>query len=71
MVGKPVVRGTRIPVEVVLYRLAQDLDVDGLFRDYPHLTPEDVRACLRYAGLVLEGEDVFPVMLPRKRPKAS
>jgi uncharacterized protein (DUF433 family) len=46
MAGKPVVRGTRIPVELVLKRLSQDLDVTSLFESYPRLTEEDVRACL-------------------------
>jgi uncharacterized protein (DUF433 family) len=49
MVGKPVVTGTRIPVEFVLKRLAQDLDLATLFAAYPRLTPEDVKACLAYA----------------------
>ena len=49
MVGKPVVRGTRIPVEHVLGRLAENPDLDELFAAYPELTREDVQACLHYA----------------------
>jgi uncharacterized protein (DUF433 family) len=49
LAGKPVVRGTRIPVELVLAKLAASPDLDELFADYPRLTPEDVRACLEYA----------------------
>ena len=49
LVGKPTVRGTRISVELVLKRLAQDLDLAGLFRSYPRLTREDVQACLEFA----------------------
>ncbi len=49
MVGKPVVRGTRIPVEHVLGRLAENPDLSELFAAYPELTREDVKACLRYA----------------------
>jgi uncharacterized protein (DUF433 family) len=49
MVGKPVVRGTRIPVELILEQLAFNLDLDDLFGAYPELTREDVKACLRYA----------------------
>ncbi|HLA81861.1 MAG TPA: DUF433 domain-containing protein, partial [Thermoleophilia bacterium] len=37
MVGKPVIRGTRIPVDLILKRLAQDLDLDELYADYPRL----------------------------------
>jgi uncharacterized protein (DUF433 family) len=49
MVGKPVVRGTRIPVEVVLGKLAENPDLGDLFAAYPRLTVEDVKACLTYA----------------------
>lgn len=49
MVGKPVVKGTRIPVEKVLEHLAYNPDLDDLFAAFPHLTIEDVKACLDYA----------------------
>ena len=49
IVGKPVVRGTRIPVEHVLGRLAENPDLAELFAAYPELTREDVKACLHYA----------------------
>lgn len=48
MAGKPVVRGTRIPVELVLQKLAQNPDIDELLLDYPRLTRDDIRACLEY-----------------------
>ena len=57
LVGKPVVRGTRIPVDLVLAKLAQNPDVDELFADYPRLTREDVQACLEYARRLLENEE--------------
>ena len=60
MAGKPVVRGTRIPVDLVLKRLAQDLDLNALFTAYPRLTKEDVQACLTYASALVAGEEVFP-----------
>ena len=46
MVGKPVVRGTRIPVERVLAHLADNPELSDLFEALPRLTLEDVRACL-------------------------
>ena len=49
MVGKPVVRGTRIPVELVLGKFAYDLDLEELFAAYPELTVEDVKAVLMFA----------------------
>jgi uncharacterized protein (DUF433 family) len=50
LAGKPVIRGTRISVELVLKRLAEDLNVQTLFASYPRLTEEDVKACLEYVG---------------------
>ena len=48
MGGKPVVDGTRIPVQVVLARLALNPDIDDLLSGYPRLTKEDIQACLSY-----------------------
>jgi uncharacterized protein (DUF433 family) len=58
LVGKPVIKGTRIPVELVLKRLARDIDLDALLEAFPRLTLDDVKACLEYARLLVEGEDV-------------
>lgn len=49
MVGKPVIRGTRIPVERVIAHLAAHPSLDDLFAAYPELTMDDVRAALAYA----------------------
>jgi len=52
MVGKPVIRGTRVPVEHVLTLLAQGLTVEEILKDYPHLTRDDIAAALLYAAKV-------------------
>lgn len=54
MVGKPVIRGTRIPVERVIAHLAHNPDLDDLFAAYPRLTIEDVKAALSYAYEAVE-----------------
>ena len=54
MVGKPVVKGTRIPVERVVAHLAHSPDLNDLFGAYPELTMEDVKACLQYALAAVE-----------------
>ena len=54
MVGKPVVKGTRIPVERVIAHLGHNLDLADLFGAYPELTVEDVKACLQYALAALQ-----------------
>ncbi len=56
MVGKPVVRGTRIPVELVLGKFAADLDLEELFAAYPELDVEDVKAAIAYSGRLVEAE---------------
>jgi uncharacterized protein (DUF433 family) len=56
MVGKPVVKGTRVPVEQVIRHLADTPNFDDLFAAFPHLTLDDVKACLAYAGAALERE---------------
>ncbi len=50
MAGKPVIRGSRIPVEKVLAQLAYSPDLGELLEVFPELTRDDVRACLAYAG---------------------
>ena len=54
MVGKPVVRGTRIPVELVLEHLAENPDLEDLFAAFLRLTREDVQACFAYARQLFE-----------------
>lgn|GEM_PF-338350 len=58
--GKPVIKGTRIPVDMILERLASDLELKTLFEDYPDLTEEDIKACIAYAKELVEDEEVFP-----------
>jgi uncharacterized protein (DUF433 family) len=61
LVSKPTVRGTRVPVELVLKQLSQDLDLAALYEDYPRLTPDDVKACIEYAYRLVAGEELWPV----------
>jgi uncharacterized protein (DUF433 family) len=61
MAGKPVIRGTRIPVELIVRMLAQGVPEEEILREYPRLQPVDIRAALLYAANVLAGEAVFPV----------
>ncbi len=61
VVGKPVVRGTRIPVDLVLTLLAQGWSVPELLDNYPSLTDADVRACLAFAATRINEEHVLPM----------
>ena len=71
MVGKPVVKGTRIPVELVLRRLAIDLNLETLFEDYPRLNLDDVKACIEYAQALVAGEEIFPSPVPIEPGRTS
>ncbi|HYO48368.1 MAG TPA: DUF433 domain-containing protein [Chloroflexia bacterium] len=62
MVGKPVIRGTRIPVELIIRLLGQGISEDEILRQYPHLELPDIRAALTSAAGVLAHEDIVPIM---------
>jgi uncharacterized protein (DUF433 family) len=62
MMGKPVIRGTRITVELVLRKLAEGANEAELLKDYPHLTTEDIRAAVGYGAASVAHEEV--VLLP-------
>jgi uncharacterized protein (DUF433 family) len=50
MLGKPVIRGTRIPVELILRKLSEGASEADLVDAYPRLTREDIHAAMRYAA---------------------
>ncbi len=53
MVGKPVIKGTRITVELVVEKLGYGQSIDEIIADYPHLSREAIYACLRFAAYML------------------
>jgi len=57
--GKPVVRNTRISVELLLRKLAEGATIPELLDAYPRLTADDVRACLAYAADTIANEEAF------------
>lgn len=61
LVGKPVVRGTRLAVEFIVSLLAQGWSENDLVQNYPGLTGDDIRACLAYAAERLMSERVYPL----------
>jgi len=54
--GKPIIKGTRISVEFILDLLASDVSEEDILEDYPHLTKEEIHACLRYAARCYKNE---------------
>lgn len=58
MGGKPVIRGTRVPVEVVLRKLGSGMTVEAIVADHPRLTADDIRAAQAFAADYLADEDL-------------
>jgi len=59
--GKPVIKGTRIPVYLIVELLASGMTEKEVLREYPGLRRDDVRAALQYASRVLRQEEVIPL----------
>jgi len=64
LVGKPVIKGTRLAVEFIIDLLAQGWTEADILHNYPGLNREDIQACLAYASEMLKAEKVyhFPAM---------
>lgn len=61
MLGKPVIRGTRIPVELIVRKLSEGATETELLDGYPRLTPEDIRAAFAYAADAISREETLEV----------
>ncbi len=61
MMGKPVVRGTRITVEMILEKLSEGESIEQILEEHPRLTDEGVRAALAFARETLRSDIVYPV----------
>jgi len=61
MMGKPVIKGTRITVEIILEKLSNGMTFSDVLRAYPSLNEEKIRAALAYAAESLRGDMIFPV----------
>jgi len=63
LMGKPVIRGTRLAVDFIIDLLAQGWSEEEILRNYPGLTHEDIQASLAYASAVLRSEKVYPLQV--------
>jgi len=59
--GKPVIRGTRIPVYLIVELVANGLSIKDILKEYPELSEEDVKAALRYAASLLKRETYYEI----------
>jgi uncharacterized protein (DUF433 family) len=63
LVGKPVIKGTRLAVEFIIDLMAQGWMERDILSNYPGLQHEDIQACLSYASQALRAEKVYPLPL--------
>jgi len=66
MLGKPVIQGTRITVELVLRKLSEGANEKDLLDAYPKLTRDDIQAAIRYAADTLAHEETVVIDSPRR-----
>lgn len=59
MLGKPVIKGTRLTVEIIVEKFAYGATIEDLKKDYPFLSKDDIRAALLYAAKRLAHEEVY------------
>jgi len=59
MLGKPVVKGTRITVEFILRKMAEGMTIEEFLEAYPHLTKDDVLAAVSYSADVISREELI------------
>ena len=69
MLGKPVIRGTRVPVELILRKLSEGAAEADLLDAYPRLTREDIQAAIGYAADIVAHEETLILEPARKRSK--
>ncbi|MBU0558720.1 MAG: DUF433 domain-containing protein [Bacteroidetes bacterium] len=63
LTGKPVIRGTRIPVELIVKLIAQRWTDEQIIKEYPALKKEDIREALYYAEMLVRNEEVYPLFV--------
>ena len=59
MLGKPVIKGTRITVELILKRLSEGASMDEILEGYPNISKDDILACLSYSADVIGEEELI------------
>lgn len=58
--GKPCIKGTRIPVYMILELVEQGLSLKDIIKEcYPDITLKDIKACIHYAATILKNEEIF------------
>ena len=61
LMGKPVIKGTRISVEQILEKLSAGETENEILKAHPHISTEDIKAALAFAAQSLKGENIYPI----------
>jgi uncharacterized protein (DUF433 family) len=65
LTGKPIIRGTRIPLELIIKLVAQRRTDEQIIQEYPMLKKEDIQEALLYAEKLVQNEEVYPILSQR------
>lgn len=63
MMGKPVIKGTRITVEQILENLSESNSIDDVLVAHPHLTKDQIHAALAFAAQSIRGDEIYPLAI--------
>jgi uncharacterized protein (DUF433 family) len=63
MMGKPIIKGTRITVEQILENLSESNSIDDVLLAHPHLTKDQVHAALSFAAQSIRGDEIYPIAI--------
>jgi len=71
MVGKPTIKGTRIPVDAIIKRIAEGMTIKEILEEYPNITKKDIKATLLYSMEIVRGEEIIPMIKRKERHAVS
>ena len=61
MLGKPVIKGTRMPAEIIVEKIAYGDTIEEIIKQYPFLKKDDINAALFYAARIMKTEDIYAI----------
>lgn len=59
MLGKPVIRDTRITVEFIIKKMSEGMEIDDIIAEYPPIQKDDIMACLAYSADVISKDEIL------------
>jgi len=59
LTGKPIIKGTRVPVDIILKKMSQNISIDDILSDYPNLRREHIQEAIAYAHSLISNEEIY------------